>query len=93
MSEQPVSTHKSHGDVVTRLKRADGHLRKVIQMIEDERPCADVAQQLQAIESALRSAKQVYIRDHIDHCMDEHVKGGTAAAAVLAEFKQITKYL
>ena len=93
MSEQPVSKHKSHGDVVKRLKRADGHLRKVIQMIEDERPCADVAQQLQAIESALRSAKQVYIRDHIDHCMDEHVKGGNAAAAVLAEFKQITKYL
>ena len=93
MSERPVSRHQSHGGVVGRLKRAGGHLRKVIQMIEDERPCADVAQQLQAIESALRSAKQVYIRDHIDHCMDEHVKDGAAAAAVLGEFKQITKYL
>ena len=85
MSEQPVPIHKSHDDVMERLNRADGHLCKVIRMIEDERPCTDVAQQLQAIESALRSAKQVYIRDHIDHCMD--------AAAVLAEFKQITKYL
>ena len=79
--------------MVRRLKRAEGHLRKTIRMIEDERPCADVAQQLQAIEAALRSAKQVYIRDHIDHCMDEHVKDGAAAGAVLAEFKQITKYL
>lgn len=79
--------------MVRRLKRAGGHLRKTIRMIEDERPCADVAQQLQAIESALRSAKQVYIRDHIDHCMDEHVKDGAAAGAVLAEFTQITKYL
>ena len=93
MPEQPVSVHRSHGDVVKRLKRADGHLRKVIGMIEEERPCADVAQQLQAIESALRNAKQVYVRDHIDHCMDEHVKDGVAAAAVLAEFKQIAKYL
>ena len=33
------------------------------------------------------------VRDHIDHCMDEHVKDGAAAAAVLAEFKQIAKYL
>ena len=93
MSEQSVPVHRSHGDVVRRLKRAEGHLRKTIRMIEDERPCADVAQQLQAIESALRGAKQVYIRDHIDHCMDEHVKDGVAAGAVLAEFKQITKYL
>ena len=93
MSEPPVSVHRTHGDVVKRLKRADGHLRKTILMIEEGRPCADVAQQLQAIESALRSAKQVYIRDHIDHCMDEHVKDGAAAGAVLAEFKQIAKYL
>lgn len=93
MSENPVSVHRSHGDVVKRLRRAEGHLRKTIRMIEDERPCPDVAQQLQAIESALRSAKQVYIRDHIDHCMDEHVKDGAAAAAVLTEFKQISKYL
>ena len=87
------NTHQSHGDVVNRLKRADGHLRKVISMIEDERPCTDVAQQLQAIESAIRNAKQLFIRDHIDHCMDEHVIDGPAGASVLAEFKQITKYL
>lgn len=91
MSEPSNAVHQSHGDVVRRLKRADGHLRKVVGMIEDGRPCADVAQQLQAIERALRSAKQVYIRDHIDHCMDGHVR--EEAAAVLAEFKQITKYL
>lgn len=93
MSEPPAARHRSHADVVKRLKRADGHLRKVVRMIEDAQPCADVAQQLQAIESALRSAKQVYIRDHIDHCMDDHVRAGDAGAAVLAEFKQITKYL
>ena len=85
--------HHSHTDVVNRLKRADGHLRKVIAMIEDGRACNDVAQQMQAIESAVRNAKQIFIRDHIDHCMDDHMKSGKAAAAVLEEFKQITKYL
>ena len=49
--------------------------------------------QLQAIESALRSAKQVYIRDRIDRCLDDRVRDGAAAAAVLAEFKQIAKFL
>ena len=30
MSELPVAVHQSHGDVIKRLRRADGHLRKVI---------------------------------------------------------------
>jgi len=86
-------THRSHGEVVKRLKRADGHLRTIIGMIEAGRPCADVAQQLQAVESALHAAKQVYIRDHIDHCLDQQMKDGPEATAALSEFKQITKYL
>ncbi len=93
MGKHDTGKHKSHKDVVNRLKRADGHMRKVIAMIEDECPCNDVAQQLQAIESAVRNAKQIFIRDHIDHCMDDHMKDGKAAAAVLDEFKTITKYL
>jgi DNA-binding FrmR family transcriptional regulator len=93
MPKQIVAKHRTHQDVMNRLKRAEGHLRKTIAMIEDERPCADVAQQLQAIESAVRNAKQIFIRDHIDHCLDDQVKDGPKAGAVLAEFKQITKYL
>ncbi|WP_417261811.1 metal-sensing transcriptional repressor [Celeribacter sp.] len=61
--------HASHPKVVSRLKRAEGHLRSVIAMIEDGRPCLEVAQQLQAVESAIRNAKQALIHDHIDHCL------------------------
>ncbi|MCB2099702.1 MAG: metal-sensing transcriptional repressor [Rhodobacterales bacterium] len=88
-----AGTHTSHADVVKRLNRADGHLRKIVAMIEEGRPCVDVAQQLAAVEAAVRKAKQVYIRDHIDHCMDGQMKAGPKPAAVLAEFKDITKYL
>lgn len=85
--------HTSHADVVKRLKRADGHLRKIVAMIEDERACADVAQQLAAVEAAVRQAKQVYIRDHIDNCLDGVLVEGPHAQAVLTEFKVISKYL
>ena len=49
--------HTSHGDVIKRLKRADGHLKRVIQMIEDERSCVDVAQQLHAVWKAVQNDK------------------------------------
>lgn len=85
--------HSSHADVVKRLKRADGHMRKIVAMIEEGRPCAHVAQQLAAVEAAVRQAKQVYIRDHIDNCLDDVLPDGPRAKSVLAEFKVISKYL
>lgn len=89
-----MTTHVSHPDIVKRLKRVEGHLRSVIDMIESKRPCADIAQQMQAIESAITKAKKTLIHDHIDHCLDS-VAGGSdrASRASVEAFKGITKYL
>lgn len=89
-----MSTHASHPDIVKRLKRAEGHLRSIIAMLEAERGCLDIAQQLQAVESAIGNAKKTLVRDHIDHCLEEAVRAGTQSAdETIREFKAITKYL
>jgi len=86
--------HKTHRDIVKRLKRAEGHLRRVISMIEEARPCVDVAQQLHAVEKALGEAKKTLIHDHVDHCLDAAANGGgKPTRAVVSEFKAISKYL
>jgi len=85
--------HASHGEVVKRLKRAEGHLRKIITMIEGGRSCVDVAQQLAAVEAAVRQAKRTLIQDHIDHCLDHLSQREGRADAALAEFKEIARYL
>lgn len=77
-----------------RLKRADGHLRSIIAMIEEGRPCVDIAQQLHAVEKAVCQAKRTLIQDHIDHCLEDTVSAlERGERAPLDEFKQITKYL
>ncbi len=86
-------THTSHADIVKRLKRTEGHLRAIVAMIEDGRPCVDVAQQMQAVEAAIHGAKQAFIRDHIDHCLEDHLAAGSSPAETLREFKDIAKYL
>lgn len=83
--------HQSHPDILKRLRRADGHLRGVIEMIEAGRPCLDVAQQLHAVERAVCEAKKALIQDHIDHCLEAVV--GPDRRATVEEFKQITRYL
>lgn len=86
--------HASHPDVLKRLKRAHGHLASVIAMIEDGRPCLDLAQQLHAVESALTNAKRELIHDHIEHCLGDGVgEGGMTSRSALSEFKQLAKYL
>jgi DNA-binding FrmR family transcriptional regulator len=86
--------HTSHPEIVKRLKRANGHVQKIIHMIEHGEPCLDVAQQLQAVYSAIGKAKLHYVQDHIQGCLDENIlKDPKAAKQAVAEFKEITKYL
>ncbi|MDB5369238.1 MAG: metal resistance protein [Roseomonas sp.] len=86
--------HASHPEIVKRLKRAEGHLRSVVEMIETGRPCLDIAQQLHAVEAAIANAKRALIHDHLDHCLD-NVVGPVARAdrGPIDAFKAITKYL
>lgn len=86
--------HAVHPDVVKRLKRASGHLQNVISMMEDERPCLEIVQQLHAVERAINAAKKLVIHDHLDHCLEDVVSAGPAGVrSSVAEFKDITKYL
>jgi DNA-binding FrmR family transcriptional regulator len=89
MSEpDSVSTrlHESHPRLLARLRRAEGHLRATIAMMEAGRSCLDLAAQLHAVERAIGSAKRELIHDHIDHCLAE-------GPADLAELKAITRHL
>jgi DNA-binding FrmR family transcriptional regulator len=86
--------HKTHPDIVKRLKRAEGHLRNVIGMMESGRSCLELAQQLHAVERAVAAAKKTLIHDHIDHCLAHAAEDGPVEAQkAIDELKDLTKYL
>jgi uncharacterized protein len=63
-------------------------------MVEQRRPCAQIAQQLQAVESAIDNAKKALIHDHISHSLERSFKAsGSKGQAALKDFKLIGKYL
>ena len=83
-----------HPSIIRRLKRADGHLQAIIEMIEKGRPCLQIAQQLQAVESAIENAKKALIHDHISDCIERPLKAaGPAGRVPLKELRLIAKYL
>ena len=86
--------HGTHPDIVNRLKRADGHIRKVVEMIEGGRPCLDVAQQLHAVEHAINRAKVTLIKDHMEYRVDALMGPlDSDQRSEINEFKEIAKYL
>lgn len=91
---KPQSTHETHPQIVKRLRRAEGHLRSIVEMIESGRPCLDLAQQLHAVEKAVCQAKKTLIHDHLDHCLEQAVGPLERGQRVpVDEFKAIAKYL
>lgn len=82
--------HQSHPQILKRLKRTEGHLRAVIAMLEGERSCLDLAQQLHAVEKAIGGAKRELIHDHLEHCLEGP---NTDTKLALREMKQLAKYL
>lgn len=82
--------HSSHAGIVARLRRAEGHLRAVVDMFGAERDCVAIAQQLHAVEAAIAKAKRELIQDHIEYCLAE---APGSERSVIAELKAIAKFL
>ena len=76
------SSHRTHGDVVKRLKRARGHLDAIIGMIDEHRRCPDVLQQMAAVLAALARARRIFLEDHLQSCVADAVRSGDTEAAL-----------
>ena len=63
------------GDVIKRLRRAEGQIRGVIAMLEDGRDCADVVTQLAAVSRALDRAGFKIIASGLRQCVKAEENG------------------
>lgn len=61
---------------ITRMKRIEGQVRGVTRMMEEERYCIDILQQMTALEAAIRAAKSKVLSIHASHCIEDAVQSG-----------------
>lgn len=65
-------------NTITRLlKTASGQLAGILKMVEDDRYCIDISNQLLATESILRKANSEILKAHMNHCVKESFEGGS----------------
>ncbi|MEL0625919.1 metal-sensitive transcriptional regulator [Salinibacterium amurskyense] len=66
--------------LLKRLRRAEGQVRGIHRMIEEDTYCIDVLTQVSAATKALESVALALLDDHLSHCVAEASREGGAVA-------------
>lgn len=83
---------KNREDLINRLKRVEGQVRGVAQMIADDRYCIDILHQIQAVRAALAKVESAVLKDHAACCVNEAIASGDAAEQ-RAKFNELVDLL
>lgn len=73
-----MTTHsKARASIRRRLKRIEGQVRGLSRMLDEDRYCVDILQQIQATRAALKKAETELLRVHANECVDNALRQGT----------------
>lgn len=75
-------TDKIKKDVIRRLKIVEGHLKRVIEMVEEDKYCIDVLQQTVAVKSAIKKAEELLLNNHLNSCLVQAIKNDKDKRAI-----------
>jgi CsoR family transcriptional regulator, copper-sensing transcriptional repressor len=72
MSETTIRGYAANKDQLRkRLARIEGQVRGVQKMVDEDRYCIDVLQQISAIQAALNKVALGLVDDHVRHCITD----------------------
>ncbi len=60
------------------LSRIEGQVRGVAAMVDGDRSCIDIINQIAAIQSALRKVEELLLQDRVSHCIENAIASGNA---------------
>lgn len=70
------------GDTLHRLKIIEGHLKKVIRMVEDSDYCIDILNQSLAVQKALKKVDEKILEKHLNTCVKDAFSRGTSEKSI-----------
>lgn len=74
--------HRDPEHLRKRMSRIEGQVRGIARMIEDDRYCIDVLQQVSAAQAALREVGLILLEGHLLGCVADAVQGGRGDASI-----------
>ncbi len=68
--------------LLRRLRKMEGQVRGLQQMVADDRYCLDVVQQINALTAAAREVALIALEDHLRGCVTDAIKDDDGDAAI-----------
>lgn len=78
--------------VLRLLKTARGQMDGLVKMVEEDRYCIDISNQLMAVAAIIRSANREVLTAHMHGCVQEAIEQGDAAK-IADELSEIVEKL
>lgn len=87
--------HADTGNITRRLKIARGQIDGILKMVEEDRYCIDIANQLMAVVSALKGINRDVLSAHLNHCVTSSLESHDEEQirAKMDEIKQVINTL
>lgn len=64
--------------IINRFRRIEGQVRGIAQMVENDRYCIDILNQMQAVKAALSRAESEVLKRHAASCVADAIASGDA---------------
>jgi DNA-binding FrmR family transcriptional regulator len=80
-----------HTDAIRRLKTAEGHLRGIQRMLDEDAYCIDIIGQIQAVQASLNKVSAQLLEGHLNTCVITAVRGEDPAERerILKEIRDV----
>ncbi len=63
-------------EILPLLKTAKGHIDGIIRMVEEDRYCIDISNQIFAVEALMRKTNKVVLKAHLLSCINDAAQSG-----------------
>ena len=63
-------------NLLTRLRRIEGQTRGLQRMVEEDKYCVDIMNQIAGVQSALEQVTLLLMENHFQHCVTEAIQAG-----------------
>lgn len=70
---------------LARLRRIEGQIRGIHRMVEEDRPCADIVNQVASVEQALSGVTKLLLTSHLRHCATKNPKAVDDVVTLIAK--------
>lgn len=77
MKKKPNSYAEDKEKLLLRLSRIEGQIRGISRMIEDDRYCVEVLQQIASMQSAADAVAMILLENHVKGCVADGVRSGS----------------